>query len=255
VCAGPGEMDDSYVIFSENGRSALVRREWRLALARGLLDGTGCRPVGKGGRGEVMRFPFGDGWAILRRHQRGGLIRHVLRDTYLFTNRPLREFATHVEVHSRGLSVPEPLGVRWQRVGPCFRGAIATREVEGEHLLDYLKAAPDAPDDVLASCGKVIRRMHDLGCWHADLQLRNILVGPAGAYIIDFDHARLVLSVGKVARARNLLRLRRSMDKNYVPLRFFEPICEGYGVDSLPNWLDRVYAAKGKASDAMSGRR
>ena len=244
-----------YSSFSQYGKTALVRDEWRLELAAGFLEGKGCTLSGKAGRGEVLRLTFSGGKAILRRCRRGGLIRHVLCDTYLFSNRPLREFVVHNYLYENGFAVPEPMGVCWERRGFGFRGAIATREVDqAENLLEYLEHAPDEPDFTLERTGRLIREMHDLGVFHADLQVRNILVAPAHPYIIDFDRARRRRRLSKMARARNLLRLRRSFSKNFLPLRLFAPIARGYGMDSLPRLLDHFYHTKGVLSDTFAGR-
>ncbi|MBN2311981.1 MAG: hypothetical protein JXR94_23590 [Candidatus Hydrogenedentes bacterium] len=243
-----------YSKFSENRKTALVRDEWRLELAAALLDGTGCAPAGKTGRGEVARFEFTGGTGIVRKCRRGGIIRHFIKDAYLFSNRPLRELMVHEYLYEQGFAVPEPLGVAWERRGLVFRGSIATREVEGVNLLDYLGGAPESPEFTLERTGKLIREMHDLGVVHADLQVRNILIGPVHPYIIDFDKAQRRTTVSHTQRVRNLLRLRRSFDKNFIPLRFFTLICHGYGLDSVPWLLDFLYDTKGVVSDAVAGR-
>jgi tRNA A-37 threonylcarbamoyl transferase component Bud32 len=104
--------------------------------------------------------------------------------------------------------------------------------------------------------------MHEYGVYHADLNARNILVGRDGVYVIDFDNARVSTAPARrsasaavpVAGARNLLRLRRSIDKLGLPERTFDLICEGYGVTTLPIWLARLYRWKGALSDLVSGR-
>jgi 3-deoxy-D-manno-octulosonic acid kinase len=61
--------------------------------------------------------------------------------------------------------------------------------------------------------GRAIRRFHDAGVVHADLNARNILLGADDAiHLVDFDRARF--SAGnKRAFAANLSRLRRSLEK------------------------------------------
>ena len=244
----------SFSRFSEKGKTALVRHVGRLTLAAALLDGEGCKPAGEGGRGGLLRFPYETGWGVIRGYRRGGFVRRFLKESYFVVNRPLREFLLHVRLFEQGLPMPEPLGVLWERRGLCFRGALATREIDGVTLFEYLASAPDAPGETLGCAGALIREMHDAGVFHADLQVRNILVGRDHLYLIDFDRARLACRVSRLQRARNLLRLRRSLVKNFLPLRFFPPLLKGYGTHALPYWLDRVYAAKGWLSDLVSGR-
>lgn len=238
----------------QGGKRALVRREWPDTVAGALFDGTGCVPSEKTGRGGLVRFPYAQGWGVVRRYLRGGVLGHFVQDAYFLVNRPRRELHIHARLFEAGLSVPEPLGVCWERSGPWVRGALATHEVEAENLFESLTRDPGGADDVLRRCGALIRRMHNLGVFHADLQVRNILVAVDRVYLIDFDKARLARRLTRLERARNLFRLRRSIEKNGLPLAAFEPICEGYGAEALPAWMGRIYRAKGKLSDALTGR-
>jgi 3-deoxy-D-manno-octulosonic acid kinase len=58
----------------------------------------------------------------------------------------------------------------------------------------------------------VIARFHGAGVWHADLNAHNVLVSPAGIYLIDFDRGRLRAPADDWQQA-NLQRLRRSLVK------------------------------------------
>lgn len=244
----------SYTLISKYGKMALVREEWALPLANALFDGTGCQATGKTGRGRVMRLYLEDSAAIVRRCRRGGAIRHLLKDVYFFTNRPLHELRVHQHLYDQGFAVPEPLGVCWERHGVTFRGAIATREVEGVTLLEYLAAAPVSPEFTLERTGKLIREMHDLGVYHADLQVRNILIAPVHPYIIDFDKASLTRRLSTMQCARNLLRLRRSFDRNFLPLRLFESIQRGYGMASFPAILEMFQDSKSQLPEKDAAR-
>lgn len=243
-----------YDLLNEGVRSALVAQAWPQPVVAALLERQGCLPALLGGRGAVWRFELPDGKGILRQYRRGGLARRLLKDTFLLRNRPLQEFRVHLYLYRHGLPVPEPLGVAWERQGLLFGGALATRELAGRNLFDYLAAAPRYPEDTLRRVGSLIREMHDLGVYHADLQVRNIFVGYDRVYLMDFDNARQAPRVSPLHRARNLLRLRRSFDTCYLPIRFFQLVCEGYGGRRLPLWLRLVYSAKGKLSDLLSGR-
>lgn len=202
-----------------------------------------------GGRGRIVRFPLDDGEGIVRRYHRGGALARVLGDRY-FSNRMLEEFMLTARLHAAGVSVPQPLGVLWERRGPWYRGVLATRVIAGDTLHAYLaRGACDA--DVLRHCGAAIRALHDAGVWHADLQTKNILVGDKGVWIIDLDKARVGRPPSDLARARNLLRLRRSLEKHGQSLDNLIPIGEGYGKLGLPVWLASLYRFRGMVSDAL----
>jgi len=60
--------------------------------------------------------------------------------------------------------------------------------------------------------GKMLRRFHDSGVRHDDINARNILRDPQGRFFaIDFDKARLLPS--GPWQAQNLARFRRSLEK------------------------------------------
>ncbi len=231
----------------------LARSDCAERVADAMSDSQLCRPSGKGGRGDLLRFDCAGGTGLIRRYQRGGALRHVVKDAYVFINRPLREFVLHRHLLATGLDVPPLLGVCWSRSGLIYRGAIATVEIDGEDLLAHLQKNPD-DRQTLQACGRLIRHMHDLRLWHGDLQLKNILVGSSGLLLIDFDKARLLPRLTPQQCARNLFRLRRSFEKHRFPLEYFEDVCAGYGVLAVSAWVDRLYEVKGRCSDWAARR-
>ena len=63
----------------------------------------------------------------------------------------------------------------------------------------------------------LLQGMHRAGLYHADLNLKNILVQiterGVNSYVIDLDRARVIKPLGSRMRIRNLVRLYRSLDK------------------------------------------
>ncbi len=161
----------------------------------------------------MKRFPLSDGYGLIRKYRRGGWLRRWIRESYL-TNRPLQEFRIHREAAKRGVSVAELLGVTFWRVGPWYRGAFATREIEGSHLLDMLKPGHNDLEQALAEAGRAVCLMHDKGIDHADLQLLNLFWDGSRIVILDFDKARISDLLTEAQRARNLSRLCRSFEKH-----------------------------------------
>ncbi len=234
--------------------AVLAREDCAETVAEALVDGKGCTPFEGGGRGALCRFAIPGGHGIIRVYRRGGVVRHFLRESYVLANRPLREFRVHRYVEQEGLPVPPLLGVCWRRKGALLGGAIATEEVPALDLGTHVAECAGPHDDLMRACGALVRQMHALGVWHADLQVGNILVAPSEPLLLDFDNAQRKTALSLRSRARNLLRFRRSLEKNGLELGLFEPFCVGYGVDSLPGWLQRAYRAKGKLSDLASGK-
>jgi len=97
-----------------------------------------------------------------------------------------------------------------------------TARIEGaQTLVDVLPEAKNSTE-LWADVGKCIRRFHDAGLWHADLNARNILLNSERqAYLIDFDRARFTPGK-KVDGQGNLNRLKRSLVKLWPETRLSE---------------------------------
>jgi 3-deoxy-D-manno-octulosonic acid kinase len=177
----------------------------------------GCVVGAAVGRGSAwfLQAPFGA--AVLREYLRGGWPGRFIRDRYFFTgwsrSRPVAEFDMLVELHRLGLPVPRPLAALTRRRGLFYRGCLLTERIPGARTVADLMAERSADDAFWARIGAGIRRFHDHGVVHADLNARNILIDERDTvFLIDFDRARR--APGANARfAANLGRLRRSFDK------------------------------------------
>jgi len=180
-------------------------------------------PLVGAGRGATWALRLEDGVeAVLRWYRRGGLPRLVADDRFVAFGglRPLRELAVTEEARRRGLAVPEVLGARVDRVGPAlYRGAIVTRRIGGVVSLAELARGSDRRRRLaaLGAVGAALRRMHDQGLHHRDLNAGNLLLRPQGdgfaVTIIDLDRARLMASVPAGRRRAALARLARSLAK------------------------------------------
>lgn len=173
-----------------------------------------------GGRGAAVSIDLsGIGTVVVRRYRRGGLIGKFLVDRYLSGTRPLRELEVTAFASSCGVPVPGVVGASSIRAGLLWhRGRIVTRQITDSRTLPLFIAdnRQDARGvaDVLRKAGSAIRRMHEAGINHADLNMNNILVDRRGAvFIIDFDKAAVHPHLGWAARLRNLRRLLRSARK------------------------------------------
>ncbi|HXX49054.1 MAG TPA: lipopolysaccharide kinase InaA family protein [Myxococcota bacterium] len=164
-----------------------------------------------------------DAHVVLRRYQHGGLFRGITRALYLGPSRALTELHVTARAEASGAPVPHVICLAlWPAAGPFWSALIGTREERGARdLLDALLAAPDARArrELLREVGAAVRRLHDAGVDHRDLQLHNILAveeaGRRRIVVVDLDravyHPRGALSPR--LRARNLGRLTRSAVK------------------------------------------
>ncbi|OED39750.1 hypothetical protein AB833_14130 [Chromatiales bacterium (ex Bugula neritina AB1)] len=170
------------------------------------------------GRGQVLYRQF-DGLSVVVRHyRRGGMISKLSTDSYWYSGlqktRMWREFALLLKLYLDGLPVPMPVAAQIERRSLVwYRGDLATQKIDGAvTLVESISSAPLA-DAQWQAVGQVLRRFHDKGCYHADLNAGNIMLDHHGAvYLIDLDRGCL-LNAGNVTRfASNLRRLKRSLD-------------------------------------------
>src|SRR5262249_23324449 len=107
--------------------------------------------------------------------------------------------------------------------GPLWSAVVGTVHVEGARDgLAWLGARPSRAELVRGAraAGAAIRRFHDAGGEHADLQIKNLLVrergGETEALVIDLDRARAGDPPSPARRMRELARLVRSLHKRGV---------------------------------------
>jgi 3-deoxy-D-manno-octulosonic acid kinase len=211
-------------------------RYWQ---ARGQLDGSAR------GRGTTWFLKPSDGKRyVLRHYRRGGLLARFAVDRYGWrgedNTRPFAEWQLTYRLHRAGLPVPTPIAARYRRQGSTYSGDIITERLTTVgSLADCLRTGALS---VLTwiSIGRCLRRFHDLGVCHADLNAHNVLLSEDDVYLIDFD--RCQLRGGGFWRDANLVRLRRSLDKITWSLpseRFGESdwhgLLDGYRQPSAPS--------------------
>lgn len=180
---------------------------WR---SRGQLEGEAH------GRGTTyFLHARGRRW-VLRHYRRGGLAARVSRDRYLWGgesgSRPFAEWQLTYHLHRAGLPVPAPVAARYLRSGLTYRGDMIT-----ERLVDALALSQCLQVGALSllnwiAIGRCLKRFHDFGACHADLNAHNVLLGREDeVFLVDFDRASL-RDPGLWCDA-NLVRLRRSLEK------------------------------------------
>ncbi len=177
-----------------------------------------------GGRSAHHVLPENDWGAVVRVRpgRRGGWLGPLLGDRYASPVRPFREHALVEALHAEGLPVPTPVFAAAWRRGVGWRCVVATVDREAARdLAAWLDEAPSAEERTSAAraIGRALRRLHDAGVTHGDLQLRNLLLAPGttaatpACLVIDFDRARRGPSLPPAARLREWMRLVRSFHR------------------------------------------
>ena len=195
------------------------------------------------GRGMTLRVRgVGGPNVIIKALRRGGIVGKI-RGGYYGHDRLLSEMRKLEDAVRRGVPIPTVVfgaSTRLRRGGTA--SLLATREFEGAvSLVDLLRAPATgrmpsrARSTSLARAGRAVRRAHDLGLDHVDLNIGNVLIAPLGrrfgirgirvpsegdtaesigACVIDLGMSRLGDPLTPGRRASNLIRLLRSAEKH-----------------------------------------
>jgi 3-deoxy-D-manno-octulosonic acid kinase len=136
--------------------------------------------------------------------------------------RPLAELSVTARAEEAGAPVPHVVClVMWPLAGPFWSALIGTREEPHAEQLGTAWSAQDPGPErwrLLRRVGEAMRRLHDAGVQHPDLQVRNVLLCPGPPeriVVVDLDRARFHAAkpIRPRARASNLARLVRSAVK------------------------------------------
>lgn len=153
---------------------------------------------------------------MLRHYRRGGLVARLVKDRYWGLrpecSRSFREWQLLVDLYGQGLPVPRPVAARVSQGLLTYRADILTEKIAHTTTLAESLKESQLAAEIWEGIGGSIRRLHDVNCFHADLNAMNILLGHQHeAYLIDFDRARYRAS--GPWKAANLERLQRSLLK------------------------------------------
>ncbi|MFO8045190.1 MAG: 3-deoxy-D-manno-octulosonic acid kinase [Halomonas sp.] len=169
------------------------------------------------GRGATLFLAAGgDREWVLRPYRRGGLIARVSETHYLWTGRErtraFRELRLTADLHQRGLPVPPPVAAAVTRHGLTYEAALITERIPGARALANRLESDETDETLLREVGRTIRRFHNAGLDHVDLNARNLLVDDTDrVWLIDLDRCRLRRPGNW--EAANLARLERSLTR------------------------------------------
>ncbi len=204
----------------------IARRDCAEGVERGeadfLFEERGSAPVEAGsGRGPIAHFRLAGRPVIGKRALHGGLLGPLLAGLYLGNRRALDQAKAAARLESAGVPTPEILAVGSAAVlGPARTHAIVSRELQG--AINLFEVAGGMPTrrrrrDLLLECSDLLRRMHDAGFLHADLNVSNLVLERRGKtevlHVVDLDRGRFRGVVSPRHRLRTLARLLRSYEK------------------------------------------
>ncbi len=179
---------------------------------------------GPAGRGAVPVIALDEDEKLLvRKYRRGGIMRYLLRDRYIGSQRPFRELRITAAAAERGVPTATILAAVSMRATVFFyRGYLLSRELGGcLDVPEYIRASwqgmtEHEKEEVINDIADAVRLMHDRGIRHGDLNLKNILIDKTRRdriFIIDWDKSVIKDRLHAKERRSNIVRLCRSMKK------------------------------------------
>jgi len=169
------------------------------------------------GRGITWFFKTNNGEFVLRHYHRGGLIGKLIKDGYFYTGlkntRAYQEFVVTQQLVDNNLPAPKPIAGQVIKQGLYYQADLITEKIAGAKDLVAVLTERALNDDDYQQIGAMIRRFHDAGLWHADLNTHNIILDGQGKWwLIDFDRCKFKAAAEPWKQA-NLARLKRSFVK------------------------------------------
>lgn len=162
---------------------------------------------------------------VVRDYVHGGLFGKVLRDYFWQRLRPLRELSICEIANKEHILTIEVVAIVMKNIfGPLYKYKLVSKEVtDTVDLTDLLLHSDKSyllanKRNIISEVARAIKEMHDVGIYHADLHLKNILIRfmeneRIKVYIIDLDRSRKCEKIGLSRRRKNILRLDRSLEK------------------------------------------
>ncbi|HHP7235828.1 MAG TPA: lipopolysaccharide kinase InaA family protein [Desulfobacterales bacterium] len=176
---------------------------------------------GLGGRVAVSRITLPEiGPAVLKYYRRGGLIRRMLKDRYLYDirRRCRKEFDMLAGVRSLGVTAPRPLVAAFSS-GLFYFCWLITEAIDSSgSLADLSHSDPVAAKRCTRQAAEQIRILIGHRILHVDLHPGNVLVGTDGrVHLVDFDRARRYRLAGSSLCSRYRRRWQRAVVKHDLP--------------------------------------
>ena len=155
---------------------------------------------------------------VLRHYYRGGLISKISLDRFLCSSventRAFKELNMLKTMRDLGLPVPNPIACMVTKVSwfKCVNDILIELIDDAKDGFQLLMKQSFKPSQWQA-LGSVIKRFHDHGVYHSDLNIHNVMLDKNGQFwLIDFDRCDF-REVDERWQQSNLDRLKRSLEK------------------------------------------
>ncbi len=224
-------IPSSFSLIRKGKVSLLIKEEYKdLFLRQGIEDFETFLKKNRQSsnylQGRVLHpsVPIRDGKRmVIRQYFHGGLFRSFTRSLYLFGSRSFQELALTEEVRFSGISTVQPIAaIHRFIIRPLYQAYLLSLEIpDAKDLIRYFNEIGPHPSreniilkrKTIRSAGLLLRKFHQSGFFHGDLQLKNILLAGDQLFLIDFDRSYRKTNLSVKERMNNLLRLNRSAEK------------------------------------------
>ena len=230
-------LPDNFTVIENGGVTIFAKESYKEALLnldRKLFDFAentekANSDTGFVGRGHCLAVDLNgmDGRVVIRRYRHGGFLGVIVGDLFWNHSRPLNELLVSEKALKMGLMTTRTVAViKHNTLFPFFKAEMVTEEItDAFDLVCYIKDNKLADvnlhnkkKEIICEAAIAVRKMHEIGIYHGDLHLKNILLkeeqsGKVCIYIMDFDKSTLHKSLSLAQRMKNLYRLDRSVEK------------------------------------------
>lgn len=174
------------------------------------------------GRGTAwgVRLPGGTIDVVVRHAHRGGVLRSLRGDRYVWPGRAPWELETSLRLQEAGVRTPDVVAYALYPAGPGFcRCDVVTRRLPpgADFPVAWRDGSAAVRDDLLVAIAALLRDLQAAGAQHADLNAKNLYVARDGgrwhAWVLDVDRVRFRAPNDPEVAAQNLARLVRSLKK------------------------------------------
>jgi 3-deoxy-D-manno-octulosonic acid kinase len=168
------------------------------------------------GRGVTVFFKHQEREFVLRHYLRGGLIARLISNQYFNTgyqhSRAWLEFKLLEHLIRLKLPVPKPAAALVSRSGLFYTADIILHKIANASDTHHYLTRRNLTSVEWQTIGQTIALFHNNQVFHHDLNIHNIMLDKDGkAWLIDFDKCKI--KSGDAWKAKNLARLKRSLDK------------------------------------------
>jgi tRNA A-37 threonylcarbamoyl transferase component Bud32 len=162
---------------------------------------------------------------VVRTLTHGGILRHITGKRFLSPARSMRELTISAYLIANGIPTPEILALVLRRSGLFYHISVISKLVpDSIDLLTYLERPHQDSLAILENTGSLIRTIHTLGLYHADLHLKNILLDERRTpWVIDLDKGYRFSTLGLVLQQKTLRRFIHSCKKWHEKSRITLP--------------------------------